>query len=43
MVEKFFQPEELNPAIDAVNTLVEELAQKLYKAGKTTSMFNDDH
>lgn len=41
VVEKFFQPEELNPAIDAVNTLVEELAQKLYKAGKTTSLYSE--
>ena len=33
-IEKFFEPEELNPCRDSVAELVEELAQKLYKAGK---------
>lgn len=34
IVKDFFKPEELNPVRDAIADLVEDLAQKLYKAGK---------
>jgi hypothetical protein len=41
IVDSFFRNEELNPARDAVNSLVEELAQKLYKAGKINSLYSE--
>lgn len=34
IIKDFFKPEELNPVRDAIDGLVEDLAQKLYKAGK---------
>lgn len=41
VVDNFFQPEELNPAKDSIKDLVEQLAQKLYKAGKITKLYNE--
>lgn len=41
LVKDFFRPEELNPAVDAVNALVEELAQKLYSSGKIKDLYRD--
>jgi len=37
LIDSFFKEEELNPAKDAINDLVDELAHKLYKGGKITS------
>eukprot|EP00058_Branchiostoma_floridae_P020986 XP_002606476.1 hypothetical protein BRAFLDRAFT_93267 [Branchiostoma floridae] len=36
LVKDFFQPEELQPVRDAVEELVDELAQRMHKAGKIT-------
>ncbi|XP_013416110.1 uncharacterized protein LOC106177775 [Lingula anatina] len=41
LVEEFFTPEELEPVRHAVDNLVEELAQKLYKAGKVKKLYSD--
>ncbi|KAK3093622.1 hypothetical protein FSP39_018239 [Pinctada imbricata] len=41
MIEKFFDPEELNPCRDSIAELVEELAQKLYKGGKIKDLHRD--
>lgn len=40
LVEKFFTPEELDPCKEAVSVLVEDLAQKLYKAGKIKDLYS---
>ena len=37
MVESFFKPEELLPGIESINGLVDQLAQKLFAAGKIRS------
>ena len=37
IVENFFAKEELDACREAINVLVEELAQKLYRAGKIRS------
>lgn len=34
VVKDFFRRDELDPAREAINQLVDELAQKLFKAGK---------
>ena len=34
VIEDFFTPNELNPAINAIDDLVDDLAQQLYNAGK---------
>lgn len=39
VVENFFTHDELDPCKDAVGDLVEELAQKLYNAGKIKSKY----
>ena len=39
IVRDYFTPEELQPCRDAVDNLVEELAQKLFKGGKIDSEF----
>ena len=39
MVDSFFSEEELNPCKDAVNSLVDKLAHKLYDAGKIKSTY----
>jgi hypothetical protein len=41
VIESFFTPEELDPAKEAVKQLVEDLADKLYKAGKIKSMYSE--
>jgi hypothetical protein len=41
LVDSFFKEEELNPAKDAINALVDELAQKLYKGGKIKSLYSE--
>ena len=38
MIEDFFTPDELEPVKGALNTLVDNLAHKLYNAGKLRSM-----
>ena len=38
MIEEFFTPDELEPVKGALNTLVDNLAHKLYNAGKLRSM-----
>ena len=38
LIENFFTEEELNPCKDAINLLVDQLANKLYDAGKIKSM-----
>ena len=40
MVNDLFSRDELQPARDDIEQLVEDLAQKLYKHGKITSMLN---
>ena len=37
MIDSFFTEDELNPGIDAINDLVDELARKLYNGGKIKS------
>lgn len=37
LVPRFFTDEELQPVIEAINGLVDEVAERLYKAGKITS------
>jgi len=37
-IDSFFNEEELNACKEAINLLVDELANKLYKAGKIKSM-----
>jgi len=39
VVDSFFSEEELNPCKDAVNSLVDKLAHKLYDAGKIKSTY----
>lgn len=39
IVEDFFTSEELEPVKGAINRLVDDLAHKLYKAGKIPSKF----
>ncbi|XP_063420288.1 uncharacterized protein LOC134705499 [Mytilus trossulus] len=41
IIKDFFKPEELNPVRDAIDGLVEDLAQKLYKAGKIKELFSE--
>lgn len=41
IIEDFFKPEELEACKDTLEILVEELAQKLYKAGKVKSLYKD--
>ena len=41
LVEEFFSREELDPCREAVNELVEQLAQKLYTAGKIKELYSD--
>jgi len=38
LIDSFFTEDELNPGKDAINDLVDELAHKLYNAGKIKSM-----
>lgn len=38
VIDSFFQSEELDPGKEAINNLVDELAIKLYDAGKIKSM-----
>lgn len=38
-IENIFTDEELQPSIDALRRTVDEIAQKLYKAGKIKSRF----
>jgi len=37
MIDNFFKEEELNPCKEAINLLVDKLADKLYNAGKIKS------
>ncbi|XP_046370068.2 uncharacterized protein LOC124144624 [Haliotis rufescens] len=41
VVRDFFTPEELQPCRDAVEKMVDALAQKLYQAGKIRSLYED--
>jgi hypothetical protein len=41
VIEDFFTPNELNPAINAIEDLVDDLAQKLYNAGKIKDLYKD--
>lgn len=41
VVEKYFDPAELQPCRDAVEVLVDELAQKLYKGGKIDRLYDE--
>lgn len=41
ILDKFFEPEELNPVIDSINGMVEDLAQKLYKGGKVKNLYSE--
>ncbi|XP_031575072.1 uncharacterized protein LOC116308732 [Actinia tenebrosa] len=41
LVTKFFTDEELQPVIEAINALVDEVAERLYKAGKITNKHED--
>ena len=41
MVTDLFSRDELKPALDDIEQLVEDLAQKLYKHGKITSIACD--
>ncbi|XP_033724791.1 1-deoxypentalenic acid 11-beta-hydroxylase-like [Pecten maximus] len=41
LVENFFDPVELEPCQSAINDLVNDVAEKLYKAGKTTSLYGE--
>jgi hypothetical protein len=41
LVEDFFTREELDPCKDAINVLVDALAQKLYNGGKITNLYKD--
>jgi len=38
-LDSFFKEEELNACKEAINSLVDELAHKLYNAGKIKSMY----
>ncbi|KAL5008242.1 hypothetical protein ScPMuIL_013823 [Solemya velum] len=40
-IENIFTDEELQPSIDALKRIVDELAQKLYKAGKIKNLHED--
>jgi len=46
VVQSFFTKEELQPVIESINEIVDDVAEKLYKAGKISSMakyrLNDD-
>jgi len=37
LIDSFFTEDELNPGKDAINDLVDQLAHKLYNAGKIKS------
>lgn len=39
VIEDFFREDELQPVRDCINRVVDDLALKLYKAGKIKSMF----
>lgn len=39
VVEDFFTPEELDPCKTSINSLVDFLAEKLYRGGKIKSKF----
>ncbi|XP_046548110.1 phytanoyl-CoA dioxygenase domain-containing protein 1-like [Haliotis rubra] len=41
VVEKFFSKEELDPCREAIEELIEDLAQKLYKGGKIKNLYKD--
>lgn len=41
VVEEFFKPEELEACREDIKSTVEELAQKLYKAGKIKDLYQD--
>ncbi|KAL5011309.1 hypothetical protein ScPMuIL_009860 [Solemya velum] len=41
VVEDFFTPEELQPCRDAIEKMVDVLADKLYKAGKVKNLYKD--
>lgn len=41
VVEKFFTPEELQPCRDAIDVMVENLANKLFAAGKIKEKYED--
>lgn len=41
VVEEFFTEEELQPVRDAIDEIVDNLANKLYKAGKITNLYED--
>lgn len=41
IVKDFFKPEELEPCRQACNELVEQVAQKLYKAGKIQKLYEE--
>ncbi|KAK3096497.1 hypothetical protein FSP39_000740 [Pinctada imbricata] len=42
VVEDFFKPEELQPCRDAIDKMVDNLAEKLYKAGKIKDKYEED-
>ncbi|XP_064605127.1 uncharacterized protein LOC135470236 [Liolophura sinensis] len=42
VVKEFFRKEELDPAREAINQLVDELAQKLFEAGKIKDLYESE-
>jgi len=43
VIDNFFKEEELNACKDAINLLVDQLANKLYSAGKIKSVYRWFH
>eukprot|EP00658_Telonema_sp_P-2_P044296 TRINITY_DN3215_c0_g2_i5.p1 TRINITY_DN3215_c0_g2~~TRINITY_DN3215_c0_g2_i5.p1 ORF type:complete len:356 (+),score=77.06 TRINITY_DN3215_c0_g2_i5:77-1144(+) len=42
VLKRLFEPEDLQPSIDAINLLVDDLAQRLYEAGKISDTYQDE-